>query len=125
MNDKVSVCPYCGTKRDHARAKRYYESDDQQMCRAAMNQLTGFFEEEEHKKPSPDIDPYSTLEYRYEHCRSLEEKMETLATGLTEIYGEFTFEDLEKLEPKNAEKMMKAMLVNGYIHETKYGRYKA
>ena len=125
MNDKTSVCPYCGTKKEHTTVRRYYESEDQQMCRAAMNQLTGFFEEEEQKKPSPDIDPYSTLEYRYEHCHSLEEKMDALATGLTEIYGEFTIEDLEKLEPKHAEKMLKAMLVNGYVHETKYGRYKA
>jgi hypothetical protein len=51
--------------------------------------------------------------------------MEVLSKGLTEVYGEFTFEDLEKIEPKHAEKMLKAMLVNGYVHETKYGRYTA
>lgn len=72
-----------------------------------------------------DIDPYSTLEYRYERTRSIEEKMEVLSKGLTEVYGEFTFEDLEKIEPKHAEKILKAMLVNGYVHETKYGRYTA
>ena len=41
------------------------------------------------------------------------------------LHGEFTFEDLERIEPKHAEKMLKAMLVNGYVHETKYGRYTA
>ncbi len=125
LYDSASACPYCSNRQEHRVMRRYYQSEDQQMCRAALNQLTGFVDDEEKKKPSPDTDPYSTLEYRYEHCHSLEEKMDCLANGLTEVYGEFTFEDLEKLEPKHAEKMLKAMLVNGYVHETKYGRYKA
>ncbi|MBQ4411891.1 MAG: hypothetical protein II848_03645, partial [Candidatus Methanomethylophilus sp.] len=42
---------------------------------------------------------------------SVDEKMRVLAEGLTAVYGEFTFEDLEKIEPKHAEKYLKAMLV--------------
>lgn len=105
--------------------KIYFQSEDVQLVRAAQNQITGFNTSAEKKHVSSDIDPYSSLEYRYEHCHGLEEKMMCLSKGLTEVYGEFTLEDLEKLEPKNAEKMLKAMLVSGYVHETKYGRYTA
>ncbi|MBO4502436.1 MAG: hypothetical protein J5707_02115 [Candidatus Methanomethylophilus sp.] len=125
VSTKNSTCPYCGRKADNKLLKFYYKSDDLEAVRAAQNQLTGFTGSIEKKHASPDTDPYSTLEYRYEHCHSLEEKMDVLAKGLTEVYGEFTFENLEKIEPKHAEKMLKAMLVNGYVHETKYGRYTA
>lgn len=124
-SDKASKCPYCGAKSEHKILKVYYQSEDASMCRAALNQITGFTENVVKKPISEDIDPYSTLEYRYDHCRTLEEKMACLSEGLTKVYGEFTFEDLERIEPKNAEKMLKAMLVNGYVHETKYGRYSA
>ena len=122
---KQSSCPYCGTRSENALLRFYYKSDDLEMVRAAQNQLTGFTGSTEKRHASPDTDPYSTLEYRYEHCHSLEEKMDVLSKGLTQVYREFTFEDLEKIEPKHAEKMLKAMLVNGYVHETKYGRYTA
>lgn len=125
LSTKTSACPYCNHRHEHIKLQILFKSDDVQLVRAALNQLTGFSGTAEKKHASPDIDPYSTLEYRYEHCRSLEEKMICLSEGLTRVYGEFTFEDLEKLEPKNAEKMLKAMLVNGYVHETKYGRYTA
>ncbi|MCQ2079232.1 MAG: hypothetical protein MJZ38_04165 [archaeon] len=123
--DKSSKCPYCGARSEHKVHRIYYQSDDPAMCRAALNQITGFTENEVKKPISEDIDPYSTLEYRYDHCHTLEEKMTCLSEGLTKVYGEFTFEDLERIEPKNAEKMLKAMLVHGYVHETKYGRYSA
>lgn len=120
-----STCPYCGARSNVSDHRIYYQSEDPAMVRAALNQITGFTEFPEKKKPSADTDPYSTLEYEYEHCHGLEEKMEVLSRGLTKVYGEFTFEDIEKLEPKNAEKILKAMLVQGYVHETKYGRYTA
>lgn len=123
--DKTSTCPYCGLSFVNKNLRSYYQSEDASMVRAALNQLTGVVEPVKKKEDLSDIDPYSTLEYKYDHTHSLEEKMEVLSKGLTEVYGEFTFEDLEKIEPKHAEKMLKAMLVNGYVHETKYGRYTA
>ena len=125
LSDTSSSCPYCGARNDHKRSKVYFQSEDLALVRAAQNQLTGFRGSIERRHASPDTDPLSTLEYRYEHCRSLEERMSVLSEGLTKVYGEFTFEDLERIEPKNAEKMLKAMLVAGYVHETKYGRYTA
>ena len=124
LNDKSSTCPYCGTSGPHKNLRIYFQSDDQSLVRAALRQLTGFVPPVE-KKQTSDADPYSTLEYRYEHCHSVDEKMRVLAEGLTAVYGEFTFEDLGKIEPKHAEKYLKAMLVEGYVHETKYGRYTA
>lgn len=125
VNTRSSVCPYCTARDAHKDLHFYFKSEDLSLTRAALNQITGFTQEPEKKRSSPDTDPVSTLEYRYEHCRSLEEKMGVLSEGLTAIYGEFTFEDLERFEPKNAEKMLKAMLFEGYVHETKYGRYRA
>ncbi|MCQ2084717.1 MAG: hypothetical protein MJZ21_01055 [archaeon] len=125
LSTKKSTCPYCGTHSTVADHQVYFKSTDAASARAALTQLTGSAEISEKKKPSPDTDPYSTLEYEYEHCHGLEEKMEVLSKGLTRVYGEFTYEELEKLEPKNAEKILKAMLVQGYVHETKYGRYTA
>lgn len=120
-----SACPYCGHRDRNDSMKIYYQSSDLSMARAALNQITGPGLPEIMKKSGKDADPYSTLEYRYEHAHGLDEKMKVLSEGLTEVYGEFTFEDLEKIEPKNAEKMLKAMLTDGCIHETKYGRYTA
>lgn len=125
LNDRSSACPYCGARSEHNILQKFFKSEDIGLVRAAHRQMTGFSGTEEKKRMSPDIDPYSSLEYRYEHCRSLEDKMLCLSEGLTQIHGEFTFEDLEKLEPKNAEKMLRTMLTEGYVHETKYGRYTA
>ena len=113
LKGKTSECPYCGNKDPVKDMKVHFRSDDQAEIRAAFNRFTGF------------EGSYSSLVYRYEHCSSLDEKMEVLSKGLTELYGTFTLEDVEKLEPKNAEKMLKAMLDGCIVYETKYGHYKA
>ena len=87
LSDKSSTCPYCGTSGPHKNLKIYFQSDDQSLVRAALRQLTGFVPPVE-KKQTSDADPYSTLEYRYEHCHSVDEKMRVLAEGLTAVYGE-------------------------------------
>ena len=122
---KTSECPYCGNKDPVKDMKVHFRSDDQAEIRAAFNRFTGFEGSIEKKRARSDTDPYSSLVYRYEHCSSLDEKMEVLSKGLTELYGTFTLEDVEKLEPKNAEKMLKAMLDGCIVYETKYGHYKA
>jgi len=125
LKGKTSECPYCGNKDPVKDMKVHFRSDDQAEIRAAFNRFTGFEGSIEKKRARSDTDPYSSLVYRYEHCSSLDEKMEVLSKGLTELYGTFTLEDVEKLEPKNAEKMLKAMLDGCIVYETKYGHYKA
>ena len=63
--------------------------------------------------------------YRYEHTSDLDEKMEILADGLTEIYGTFTLEDVEAIVGKRAEKMVAAMLDRCMISEVRHGQYRA
>lgn len=125
LSTRHSKCPYCENQDTNKDLQILYRSEDQSMARAALSQLTGFSKPPEKKKPSEDTDPLSTLVYRYEHCRDLDMKLEILAEGLTRIYGTFTEENVLEVDPKNGEKMMKKMLVDGFAHEVKYGRYSA
>ncbi len=125
LSEKESGCPFCGNRDIAKNQKKYFESGDQSAARAALAKLTGFEGSAEKKHANPDTDPRSTLAYRYEHCTSLEEKMEVLSEGLTAIYGTFTLENIEEFDAKNAEKMLKAMLDRCIVYETKYGHYRA
>lgn len=119
-----SKCPYCSMAAEHRGLRIIYENEDQAAVRGV---LTGMhpFDVSVGNKPKTDRDPLSTLVYRYEHASDLEEKMELLSRGLTDIFGTFTLEDIEKIDEKNAEKIMKAMSERGHIHEVRYGRYRA
>ncbi|AIZ56767.1 hypothetical protein Mpt1_c08910 [Candidatus Methanoplasma termitum] len=119
-----SKCPYCSTSAEHKGLAVIFEDKDQNVVRDV---LTGMhpFDVPEKKRSKIDHDPLSTLIYKYEHASDLEEKMELLSKGLTKIYDTFTIADVEKIDEKNAEKMLKAMSERGYVHEVKYGRYRA
>ena len=125
LSSKDSACPYCGNRDEHRTLAVLHRSRDQADARAALGAATGFSGNAEKRRPSPGIDPLSSLIYEYEHTSGLEARLEVLAKGLTGIYGEFTLEDVEKVEPKRAEQMLGKMLADCYVHETRYGRYRA
>lgn len=125
LDSRDSACPWCGNRDPVKDMKVYFRSDDQSEVREVFGKMTGFDGPTERRRARTETDPYSSLVYRYEHCTSLEEKMDVLSEGLTELYGTFTLEDVEKLEPRNAEKILKAMLDRCIVYETKYGRYRA
>lgn len=120
-----SKCPYCSTAAEHKELRILFEDNDQSVVREALSQLNGFEPPPQKERPAVDHDPFSTLVYKYEKCRDLQDRMDLLSKGLTEIFGTFTLEDIEKVDPKNAEKMLKAMVDLCLIHETEYGRFRA
>ncbi|MBQ8180228.1 MAG: hypothetical protein IJ026_07325 [Candidatus Methanomethylophilaceae archaeon] len=105
----------------------YFESADQETVRAALDQATGFTapDTSEKRRRISHADPYSTMVYRYEHSRDLEERMEILAEGLTSIKGTFTLEDVREIDERNAEKLLEAMLDRCIVAEVRPGVYRA
>jgi len=120
----TSKCPYCGNMEDHSKIMIIFENKDQNVVRAKLTQMHSF-EVEEKKRPGKDPDPLSSIIYRYENGKTQQEKMEAISNGLTALYGTFTLEDVERIDEKNAERLLEAMLEHCLVHEVKYGRYKA
>ena len=123
----TSTCPYCNSNAKTKDLIFFYENRDQDAVRMALSQATGFTppDTSEKKKRIEAADPYSTMGYKYEHTSDLDEKMEILAKGLTDIYGTFTLEDVEAIVGKRAEKMVDAMLDRCIISEVRHGKYRA
>jgi len=119
-----SKCPHCGTLVEHKGLRIIFENKDQSTVREALTRMSSPRVPEK-KKNSTDHDPLSTLIYKYESCTDLQKKMMLVSTGLTDIYDTFSLEDIEKIDEKNAEKLLSAMLENCYVHEVRYGRYRA
>jgi len=119
-----SKCPHCGTHVEHRGLRIIFENRDQSVVRDALTRMSSFGIQEK-KESSADLDPLSTLIYKYENCTDLQKKMMLVSKGLTEICGTFSLEDIEKIDEKNAEKLLSAMLEQCYVHEVRYGRYRA
>jgi len=121
-----SKCPYCGAGVDHKDAAVIFEDKDQRAVRDALAQLHSFdLPEKKKKRKAVDHDPLSTLVYRYERCTDPQKRMELVAKGLTDLFGTFTLEDLEKVDEKNAEKLLGTMLELCLVYEVEYGKYRA
>ncbi len=124
LSSTSSKCPYCSVTDEHKGLKIIFEDNNQSVVRDALSQLYAF-DMPEKKRPGIDHDPLSTLIYRYEKCSDLQERMIILSKGLTDIYDTFTIDDIDKVDPKNADKLLKSMLDQCLIYEVKYGRYRA
>lgn len=127
LHTETSSCPYCGRTVNHSVVKKLYADDDQRAVRDVLAQLTGFEtpeEDREARKRIEEADPFSSLVYKYECCSDIELRMEILAKGLTELYGTFTLEDVKKVDEKDGEKVLKAMVAQCMVYEPKPGRYK-
>ncbi len=127
LSKAESACPYCACVQENSSVKCVFRSEDQDAVREALSQATGFVPPDAAKKKEKiaEMDPYSTMVYRYEHCSDLDEKMEILAEGLTAIKGTFTIEDVREIAGDRAEKMVSAMLDRCIISEVRIGRYRA
>ncbi len=127
LSSETSVCPFCGKSVKNANVRQLYADDDAQAVRDALAALTGYGAPEEDleaKKRVKEADPLSTLVYRYEGCSDTEEKIDVLSRGLTEIFGTFTLDDIRKVDRKNADKILDAMIVQCVVFESEPGRYK-
>lgn len=123
----TSTCPYCNSSEKTKDLIFYYEHRNQDVVRMALSQATGFVppDVDDKKERIRKVDPYSSMVYKYEHTSDLDEKMEVLAKGLTEVYGTFTMDDVEAVVGARAEKMVAAMLDRCIISEVRHGRYRA
>ncbi|MCL2032961.1 MAG: hypothetical protein FWG96_06835 [Methanomassiliicoccaceae archaeon] len=119
-----SICPYCSGTEEHKGLRVIFENKDQSVVRDALMR-THHIGIPEKKRTGADPDPLSTIIYRYEACKDLQEKMTLVSKGLTDLYGTFTLEDIEKIDEKNAEKLLSAMLELCLVREVRYGRYSA
>lgn len=120
-----STCPYCNSKNEHKTLKVLYKDRDQCVARDFLAHYSGYIPAPTEKKGEIDSDPLSTLIFKYEQCNDIEEKLNILAKGLTEIYGEFTIEHVESIDPNNAEKKIKVMLETCLVSENKHGYFKS
>lgn len=123
----TSTCPYCNASEKTKDLIFYFESPDQDVVREALSQASGFVPPDTVRKRRriEEADPYSTMVYRYEHTSDLDEKLEILAKGLTEINGSFTLEDIREIVGNRAEKYVSAMLDRCIAAEVRVGIYKA
>ncbi len=131
MGHATTTCPYCNYSEKRGKARCVFESESQSEVRTAMARGSGAEGEmptevqiERRKRRIEEADPYSTMVYRYEHASDMDERMSVLAEGLTKVKGEFTLSDVEEVVGKRAEKMLSAMLDQGYVIETRPGFYK-
>jgi len=121
----TSECPFCGVGCEHRYIKTIFEDKDQTAVRDALAHYSGFTPEKEDKTSIELADPHSTLVYRYEHCSDMTLKMEILCKGLTDIFGIFTIDDVESVDPKNATRLIGAMQEMCLIAEIRPGKYRA
>lgn len=124
LSSLSSKCPYCNTVADHKNIKIIFKDQDQSVVRDALAHLHESEMPVGKNRPDTDPDPLSTLVHRYERTTNLEDRMEILSEGLTRIFDTFTLEDIEKIDPENAEKMLSVMLDRCMIYEIGYGRYR-
>ena len=126
LSKSTSSCPYCDYSDEVKDSAVLFRSKSQQEVRQALSQAMGVDDRDAAEKRSrvASVDPYSTMVYRYEHCRDQRTKLTILAEGLTEARGEFTLEDVEEVVGDRAEKVLKAMLDHCIAYESHPGRYR-
>jgi DNA-directed RNA polymerase subunit RPC12/RpoP len=123
LSDDVTACPYCNTKCETKNSVVLFSDFDQSTVRKMFESMTGFSGIED-KKDVGGIDPLSTLAYKVEHTPDIGEKMNLISTGLTDILGSFTVDDVDELVPGKGKQYVGAMLNACMIYETEYGRYR-
>jgi len=119
-----SKCPYCGTAAEHKGLAIIFEDKDQNKVRSVLTGMNPI-DIPDKRKYGEDPDPLSTLIHRYETTKDVQKKMIILSRGLSDIYDIFTLADVERVDEKNAERVLKAMLEHGYVHEVSHGKYRA
>ena len=117
LSSGTTSCPFCGKRFDTDRLAIKFKHADQNVVRDV---LTG----NEDVPTKSDDDPMKKLAYSVSHCHDTGMKMSMIADGLSEIYGEFTIDNIETLVPGKGERFAEAMLDACLIYETGYGRYK-
>jgi hypothetical protein len=117
-------CPFCGRSMVTKDSVKLFENADQALVRDVLSEITGFVPEKE-RRPSPDLDPMSTLTFRYEHCSDTYGKVQLLADGLTEIKGSFTAEDVGSVDPRNRDRIIEMMIDGCVVTETSPGHYRS
>lgn len=122
LSSSSTLCPYCSVKAETKGVRILYKGNTAREVRDVLNRATGPIEEP--KKPKPDFDPMSTLEYNYEKAKGIE-KLIVLAEGLTKIKGTFTLRDVEAFEPHKAEMILKKMMDDMMIIEERPGMYRS
>lgn len=123
LSAESSACPYCGIAMKNDIAVVKFQSEDQEEVRAALMSLAGI--EPVKKRSGKDLDPISTLAYRYDRCSDQETKLIMLAEELTKILGSFTAEDVEEIAPGRSDEIIGILSAECVITEIAPGRYSA
>ncbi len=124
MSSSTTGCPYCGTKQTVKESKILFKDQSQESVREAFAEITGFIPQHKEEKKE-DSDPMTTLAYRYEHCDSINEKLDVLASGLTDILGTFTLNDIQEIDYDNGEEIIDVLTENCMVTEVSPGRYRS
>ena len=117
LSSGTTSCPFCGKRFDTDRLNVKFKHADQNVVRDV---LTGNGD----VPVRSDDDPIKKLSYSVAHCNDTGMKMSMIADGLSDIFGEFTIDNIESLVPGKGERFAEAMLEACIIYETGYGKYK-
>ena len=117
LSSGTTSCPYCGKRFDTDRLNIKFKHSDQNVVRDVL------FGSED-VPTAGDDDPMKKLAYKVSHTNDPGMKMAFIADGLSEIYGEFTVDMIDKLVPGKGERFAEAMLEACLIYEVGYGKYR-
>ncbi len=134
LSKKTSTCTWCNTTDSVLNLRIIAKSRTEAKAKENLTQMTtgtlmiGFDGQPMDGKPKHakrSTDPWSSLEYEYEQAKGLESKIFVIVKYLPGACGgDFTEEDLLKLDPKNGSKLLELMLERCDVHETSFGHYK-
>lgn len=120
LSSQKSTCPRCGRVIEVRKALIHFQSPDVREIKAFINAMSDFsppVKEEECR------DPWIAMQDRIKSERDPEERLFVIASGLSEILGTFTVEDVERVVPGKGEAYLRLMVDHVIVLETSPGRY--
>lgn len=120
LSSQKSTCPRCGRSVEVRKALIHFQSPDVREIKAFINSMSGFCPP---VKEEECLDPWIALRDRVKSERDPEERLFVIASGLSEILGTFTVEDVERVVPGKGEAYLRLMVENTLVLEASPGRY--
>lgn len=121
LSSQHSTCPRCGRNIEVRKARVNFQSPDAREIKAYINGMNDFIEPA--SESSEDVDPWTALREEITREKDPEERLNVMASGLTDLLGSFTVEDLELLAPGKGESLLMRMVEHAVVLEIAPGVY--
>ena len=120
LDIELTSCPFCGKKFKSNSLVVKFQHENQTIVRDVLHKKS----EVPVRDSSGNTDPVKKLAYLVSVTNDPAEQITMIAKGLSEIYGEFTEEQVEMVIPGKGKKYTRIMLEECIIHEVGYGKFK-